>query len=278
MAAVALIALPYDSGRFEERMGCGPGVLMAGGLIDALRAQNFEVNTSSIRLPAAFHTEASALVDLQRSAVLAIREARARGDRPIVLSGNCGPAALSAVAALGGMTTGVIWFDAHGDFNTPETSASGFLDGMGLAILMGQCWSNLVQRFESFTPVPAEHVVQVGVHDVEEEEGARLAESSMVRIHPGRLDALDAAIRALSTRVSQVYVHVDVDVLDLAEGAANSYACAGGVRLADLREALKTIGKVIPIAAGSITSYDPKADSDGRIGRAIPHIVELLVR
>lgn len=83
MPAVSLIQLPYDSGRFDERMGCGPDALIANGLADTLRERGFEVDVISIRLPDAFQTEGSALVELQRRGVAAAREAIARGAKPI---------------------------------------------------------------------------------------------------------------------------------------------------------------------------------------------------
>src|SRR6476469_14090 len=128
---VAFIQLPYDSAQLNARMGAGPAALIARGLADELRG-DCEVDIVDIHLSPGFHTEASALVELQRDATVAAREAMARGARPIFLSGNCGPAALSAAAVLGSATTGVVWFDAHADFNTPETSPSGFLDGIAL--------------------------------------------------------------------------------------------------------------------------------------------------
>jgi arginase len=275
---ISLIALPYDSGRLDTRMGRGPGAILERGLAEHLRSKQFDVAVTSIRLPERFWTEGSALVELQLQAALAVREAVSRGAQPVLLSGNCGPAALAATAALGPKTTGVIWFDAHGDFNTPETSASGFLDGMALAILSGQCWSKLAGRFESFAPVPMEHIIQIGVRDIDPEEAMRLEQSGITRVGSNELVRLPEAIRELAHRVGQVYVHVDVDVLDLSEGWANTYACRGGLMLEDLYGALEMIGPSVKIGAGSITSYDPEADRDNRIGRAIPHLVELLAR
>jgi len=276
--AISLIQLPYDSGRFEQRMGRGPGVLIASGLVDCLRARDIEAELVSIRLTDDFQTEGSALVQLQCRAVAEIRAAMDRDSRPILLSGNCGPAALSATAALGATSTGVIWFDAHADFNTPDTSASGFLDGMSLAIVTGECWPQVAHRFDHFERVPPEQIIQVGVRDIDAEEEERLKRSAIKRIGPQELSRLAAALRDLAERVSHVYVHLDVDVVDISEGSANSYACAGGLSLEELDRALDLIGASLPIAVGSITSYDPEADSDGRIAGAIPRMVELLAR
>jgi arginase len=82
----------------------------------------------------------------------------------------------------------------------------------------------------------------------------------------------------LDERVRHVYVHLDVDVVDISEGSANSYACAGGLSLEELDRVLDLIGNLLPIAVGSVTSYDPEADSGGPIASAIPRMVELLAR
>jgi arginase len=259
-------------------MGRGPGALIAAGLAATLETAGFEVESVVIQLPDGFLTEGNALVELQRAGVAAVSDALARGARPVLLSGNCGPAALSAAAALGAETTGVIWFDAHGDFNTPDTSPSGFFDGMGLAVLVGDCWPELAKRLAAFAPVPSQDIVQVGVRDCDAGEEIRLDQSGIRRIPSTELRQLERAVTDLSQRVTRVYVHVDVDVLDISEGRANTFACAGGLSLDELLGALEIIGRLLPIAAGSITSYDPEADVDGRIGRAIPRIVELLAR
>ena len=259
-------------------MGRGPAAILERGLADQLRSKQLEVHVTSIALPDTFQPEGSALVELQLQAARAVREAVSRDARPILLSGNCGPAALGATGALGSKTTGVIWFDAHADFNTPETSASGFLDGMALSILTGRCWPRLAARFESFQPVPMEHIIQIGVRNMDPEEAMQLEQTAITRISPKELSRVGDAIDKLAQRVPKVYVHVDTDVIDSAEGCANTYACPGGLMLQDLYHALEMIGASVRIGAGSITSYDPEADRDGRIGRAIPRLVELLAR
>jgi arginase family enzyme len=77
---------------------------------------------------------------------------------PLVLAGNCN----TAVGTLSGADPeglGVVWFDAHGDFNTPETTTTGFIDGMGLAIAVGHCWKAMARGVSGFSPVLEENVV-----------------------------------------------------------------------------------------------------------------------
>ena len=274
MGSISLIQLPYDSGRFGERMGRGPIALLDSGLAEHLRSVGNEVDVASVRLSEGLHTETNALVELQGLAVPLIRNAIERQARPIILSGNCGTAALSAMAALDPRSTGIIWFDAHADFNTPETSPSGFLDGMGLAILTGRCWRRLAERFESFQPVLDSQVIQIGVREKDPPEVQLLQESGIKQIPTVALAELPEVLRQLCTNT--VYVHVDLDVIDTSEGRANGWACGGGLSLNQLRDALELIGCRASIVAGAVTCYDPAVDADGRIGRAIPRIVELL--
>jgi len=276
MGSISLIQLPYDSGRFGERMGRGPIALLDSGLAEHLRSVGNEVDVASVRLSEGLHTETNALVELQGLAVPLIRDAIERQARPIILSGNCGTAALSAMAALDPRSTGIIWFDAHADFNTPETSPSGFLDGMGLAILTGRCWRRLAERFESFQPVLDSQVIQIGVREKDPPEVQLLQESGIKQIPTVALAELPEVLRQLGPNT--VYVHVDLDVIDTSEGRANGWACGGGLSLNQLRDALELIGCRASIVAGAVTCYDPAVDADGRIGRAIPRIVELLAQ
>jgi arginase len=249
-------------------MGAGPLHLLQTGLKEDLLAVELDLEVVVVRLPEDFYAEAEALVALQRRGVKAIQQSRTANRRVLILSGNCGPAALSAAAALDPKNTGVIWFDAHADFNTPETSASGFLDGMSLAILTGRCWPALAGRFASFEPLPEANVILVGARDLDSPEAAAISQSAITHVAPGRMDLFKDALATLSARVENFYVHLDVDVLDESEGRANSYASGGGLSANDLYAALELLQRSGQTKVAAITSYDPAGDHDGRV-RAI---------
>ena len=276
MAQITLVALPYDSARLNERMGRGPVQLLENGMAERL-GQQHNVDVHTVRLSDAVRSEGQALVELQNLAVPIVRDAIAHERRVLILSGNCGPAALSATGALNPQATGVIWFDAHADFNTPETSASGFLDGMALAILTGRCWPALAARFAGFEPVPEANVVLVGTRDAESLEAAALRQSAITTIPPAKMDLLARAVELLSERVENLYVHLDVDVLDKSEGCANSYASAGGISASALYAALELLGRTDRIRVASITSYDPESDEDHRVRAIIETAVTMLM-
>src|SRR6266513_2792766 len=279
---IQFLLVPYDSGRREWRMGRGPSYLLRHGVGSSLRALGHEVDAEYVEPgglegpnpPAS--AEIATSFSLYRQVAVRARAARANGALPIVLGGNCGVTlgAIAAATMTGRSDLGVLWLDAHADFNTPETTVSGFLDGMGLAVLTGRCWRRLAERFESFQPVRDSQVIQIGVREKDPPEFQLLQQSGIKQIPTVALAGLPEALKALSTPT--VYVHVDLDVIDTSEGRANGWACGGVLSLNQLRDALELIGRSVSIVAGAVTCYDPAVDMDGRIGRAVPRIVELL--
>jgi arginase len=160
----------------------------------------------------------------------------------------------------------VLWFDAHGDFNTPESTIGGFLDGMAMATVVGRCWTSLAATVPGFVPVAERNVVLVGGRDLDPAEAKLLAASAVTHIRAREVSArLDSALDALAGRVGQLYVHVDLDVLDESEGQANAYAGGPGLSARELLDAIATAGRRCRIGAGAITAYDPRYDGDGRI-------------
>jgi arginase len=97
-----------------------------------------------------------------------------------VLSGNCN-SALGTLAGLNERNCGMIWFDAHGDFNTPKTTESTFLDGMGMAIAAGHCWKKLATTIPWFSPLLDSNIIHVGGRDFDrgEREGCCRRRASM---------------------------------------------------------------------------------------------------
>ena len=204
--------------------------------------------------------------DLDRQLATAIAEARARGAFPLVLAGNC-ITSVGIIGGLSGATTGVLWFDAHGDFNTPETTVGGFLDGMALATL-GRCWTTLAAGVPGFAPVAEENVVLVGARDLDPAEAALLTASGVVHLRPEEAEArLDAELERLGRRADRLYVHVDLDVLDGSEGRANGYSGGRGLSRAALLDAIRMAGRRCRVAAGAITAYDPGYDLDGAVAQ-----------
>jgi arginase len=267
MAPTRIIVVPYDSGRRDVRMGAGPRQL-APHIAKALRDAGHDVRIDEISADVeSVRGELAITIDLLTSLAESVRDARANGEFPLVLAGNCN-SSLGTVAGLGAELhndLSVCWFDAHGDFNTPETSVSGFIDGMALAMLTGRCWSAITRRIPGFQPVAERQVTQVGVRHPDPAEISLLETSDIRRIAAN--SRTDEEIRAALAQAPAIYVHLDLDVLDESEGRANQYACGGGLTSAALLDALRGLASINRVQALALTAYDPAVDTDGRIRR-----------
>jgi len=262
---IALIEVPYDSGRFDERMGAGPR-LLAAALPPLLAARGHDVEVEPVRAGDGFLTEVGAMVALQPLVRAAVVEARAAAQLPVVLSGNCGIAALGAMTALP-PRTGVLWLDAHGDFNTPETTPTGFLDGMAIATLTGRCWPEVARGLAGFVPVADERIVLLGPRALDAAEEDALARSGIAWLSPAGVrdgEQVARAVERLAGACDGLYLHLDLDVLDAADLRANGFAAEGGLRMQEVLEAIAVARAARPILAVGVTAYDPRSDDPQR--------------
>jgi arginase len=265
---LTLLEVPYDSGHYAARLGRGPLHLVEAGLADRLAAGGHDVELVRIRLPEGFRSAAAEAAALQRLIRRGVLEATAAGRLAITLAGNCTPAALGSTTAFAPGTTGVLWFDAHGDFNTPETSASGFFDGMGLAVVTGSCFAGLAASMEGFQPTPEANVLLIGARDLDAGEVRRLAGSEVRHLPVAEIradaEALPRALSGIAGRVERFYLHLDLDVLDPAALCANEFASPSGLSLEELEAAITAAGTRRPLGAIALTAYDPSADTEAK--------------
>src|SRR6202011_5181183 len=150
---IQLFLVPYDTARRGWRSGAGPEHLINAGLTTHLRSQGHVVadiqviEDDSTQPP----TEIRTAFELARRLASGVREARACGRFPLVLSGNCN----SAVGTLSGLTPArraLFRFDTHGGCNPPDTTPTEFLDGTGLATALGLCWHQLAASVPGYSP------------------------------------------------------------------------------------------------------------------------------
>lgn len=276
---IQLIQVPYDSGHRGVRMGYGPEYFVQHGISEQLQRHGRTVAVESIEAQRPFRAEIYTAYELHRQLAQSVRAAQERGAWPLILSGNCN----SALGTLGGIEAhqaGIIWFDAHGDFNTPETTTGGFLDGMALATATGRCWVRLTKSIPGFVPVPDERVLMVGVRQLDDGEQALLEQSQITLLkgeqirESGLRKGLEQALVAMRSRVQQVYLHIDLDVLDIQVGRANSYAAPGGLFVEEMEQAITLIAQQFKIAAAAFTAYDPSCDPEENILRVGSRLIE----
>jgi arginase len=284
---VQFLLVPYDSGHREWRMGRGPSFLLRHGAGSAIRALGHEVDAEYVE-PSGVHspnpptsTEIATSFSLYREVAVRVRAVRDSGALPIVLGGNCG-VTIGAVAG-DGSDVGVLWLDAHGDFNTPETTRSGFLDGMALAVLTGRCWREIASTIPGFAPVPDTNVVLAGARDLDpaeeillEESEVRVVRGTAIRT-AGVVAALGPALEALSARVRRLHFHLDADVLDEGEARANMFAAPDGLSISELTEVARLTAERFEIVSAAVTAYDPAIDTNASVPGAIAGALEALI-
>jgi arginase len=271
---IRIIAVPYDSGHRGLRMGAGPEHLLDNGLGEGLRSDGRGLSVTTVRHEREPAAEVATAFELHGLVSGQVRRALAEDEFPLVLSGNCNTATIGTLSGAGPGDLGVVWFDAHGEFNTPETTTTGFIDGMGLAIAVGHCWKAIARGVPGYFALPEQNVVMAGVREVDPAERGRLDASGVTVIDADRIQeqgwrTFAAALDDLKTRVGRVYVHLDLDVLDAGKvGKANEFAVEGGPDAEELAAALGMVRERFKVVAAGIASYDPTFDADGRILRA----------
>jgi len=271
MRALRLIAWPYHAGLRDVGMGAGAGALARDeGLRAALAAAGCAVTGETIPPVDETRPEVARIFELDRRLASRVAAAQTAGAFPLVLAGNC---VSSLGTAAGAGARGVVWLDAHADFDTPEDNLSGFTDVMALAMLTGSGWRALRETIPGFRAVAEEDVVLAGVRDLEPYQRERL-KASAVRTVPGAFDraALGEALDRLHESVTRVYLHVDLDVHDAGSGRANAYAAHGGPSAAAVLDAVDAVFDRFDVAAAALTAYDPEADADGAIAEAARRI------
>jgi arginase len=276
---VRLLLVPYDTALRDWRCGAGPGHLLERGLEDHLQGLGVELAGVDVieddpdRQPAEVRTAFA----LMRRVAVAVRAAREAGESPVVLGGNCN-VAVGVLSALSPADRRVFWFDAHGEFNTPESTTTGFLDGMGLSIAAGRCWAGMAASVPGFEPIAAHHTCLFGTRALDPEEADLLREAGVVVVPPPDVtEPLPESIGAPAAG-SLAYVHVDLDVLDPDRvGRANGHPADGGITAAELTDTLRAIRARFPIGAATIASYAPEYDEGGRIAGAAFAALEALL-
>lgn len=177
---------------------------------------------------------------------------------PLVLGGDHS-IGIGAVAGASDekIPTGAIFFDAHPDFNTPESTITGNIHGMGTAISVGKGEKSLV-NIQGFSPKLSErNTVLIGVRDIDPEERKLLANSKVTVFTMSRIDrmgidcVMEQAIRIAQDGMERVHISFDMDVLDPREAPAVGYSINGGLTFREARLAMEMLNE-----ANIVTSLD----------------------
>jgi arginase len=287
---VAVFGVPTAAGARASGLERAPFALREAGLLSALRARGARVvNLSDLSLfpyrddpahPRARNAEVVAC------AVRAAADEMTRAVREgftIVLGGDCTIVAGSVAGARRelGQPVGLVYIDADADLNTPDTSPSGYLNGMALAVALGRGPQEVVAATGEPPAVRPEDVALVGFRALDPGErsalgdlGLALPASAARRL--GMRVAAALALDGVGNADGPIVVHLDVDVIDAAEMPAKQYLTPGsGLTHAEVSDLLTAIVASPRVIALEVTEYDPSRDPEGTQARKI---VDLIVR
>lgn len=180
---------------------------------------------------------------------------------PMVYAGDC-LAAIGVLAGLqrAGIDPTLVWFDAHGDFHTWETTQSGFLGGMPLAMIVGRGEQTIVEGV-GLNPLDESRVILVDGRDLDPGEDEAVA-ASRLTLRSTR----DLIRRGLPP--GALHVHVDLDVIDPREMPAHNYPAPGGPSLRDVQAALARLAATGRVAAVSFSTWNPSLPGADRASAA----------
>lgn len=286
---VDIIKNPYGGSRNVPELSTSPDYIHAAGLERLVGEWGGELvrPVQDIRLDA---EQARQYGEWNRMALAnanfaeAVREGSRDDLITIGLEANCNNllgmlAGLKYDSAGNARRVGLVFIDAHGDFNVPETTLSGMLGGMPVAIAAGHALHNIRRTTGLAEPLPMSNIVWGGVRDLDPLEADRFTEYEVQQFSVQDIRELSAnlekQIRDLSDRVDVIYVHIDMDVLDPAEVPGHNLTVPDGPSSEELAAALSWMFENPRIAALGIASTPSfNLDPDGVSRQAALNLIE----
>ncbi len=272
--SLAILIVPYELERDDTPIARAPEELIARGFDRKLRRRGFALGVRRIRVEND-GGRVGTLGALAREIAKWVATAREQDRFPVVVSGSC-LSALGVVTGLRapGRRSSVLWIDAHGDFNDEASSPSGYWDGMALGAVCGRSLPAL-RELAGAVEVPGGRVVHLGGRNLDPPEVEAFEGEGVLCLGPHAL-ARGGAVGALKKRLRtarDIYLHVDLDGLDPQDAPAVAFPEIGGVRLEDLKAALRELPQpaAVTFSAMSFANFGP-----AKILRTLGVCVEIL--
>jgi len=291
---ISIIGAPVWLGQPHYGTQFGPDALRSVGLIDALRTINGDVldigNATPKQLPPASEAKAHNLKNLEavRASVELLSEKVSQivsaGRFPLVLGGDHS-LALGSLAGIAKhyKNLGVIWYDAHADINTPETSPSGNIHGMPLAASLGLGHKSLTQLSGYAPKVNPENLVLIGIRDLDPGEISLIKEkkikffTSEDVLRLGVNAVIKETLSYLAPRCDGIHLSFDLDVINPQEIAGVGTPAVGGVDLASTMEAMHLLFRSSKITSADFVEVNPLLDQDGQTTTAALTLIQALI-
>ncbi|MGD2168049.1 MAG: arginase [Gammaproteobacteria bacterium] len=294
-AKVALIGAPTDAGAGRRGAAMAPEALRVAGIKEAIRRLSRQV-TDYGNLAGPGNPELPRNGDYRHLHEVAtwcavVRETVANaldaGELPILMGGDHS-IAIGSIAAVAnhcrrqGRALTVLWLDAHADFNIPESSPTGNLHGMPVAVIAGHGPPELTDLGDQVPMVPADHIVQIGVRSVDEVEKKLVSDEGLVVYDMRQIDeqrmrvVMQRALELASQNDSHLHVSFDVDFLDPGIAPGVPTTVPGGPTYREAQLCMEMIHDSQLMGSLDIVELNPAFDVRNRTASLVVELVESL--
>jgi arginase len=282
--SVTLIYVPLYLGGSHRGVSMGPAAMRVADVSDRIEKLGFRVAREiEINVPPSvcwWDKPSSArcvpeIADVSLEISSAVEGALADGTIPITIGGDHS----LAIGSIAGVSNyyrqqkqdyGLIWFDAHGDINTPDTSHSGNVHGMPLAISLGTGDPRLTELHGYSPKVEGKRSVLIGIRDIDEAERDIIGKSGITAFtirdidHLGLGRVTDLALGAVGADVSGIHLSFDIDVLDPEVAPGVSTPARGGLTYREAHLALTLLAESQLVRSIDIAELNPAFDMQNR--------------
>jgi arginase len=255
MAKMVFIGVPYWLGKKDEY----------SGVVEIVRDSGIasEFGAEWVDIAPQFSDDEHPVISVNRAIAEAIQ---AHHDAiPMIMAGDC-TACVGAMKGLEAQSPHVLWYDAHGDYNTPETSPSGFLGGMPLAAMVGR-GSQWMLEGVKMTPIAEERVVLIDARDLDPEEAQLVRESKLTHLP----DVADVDGYAWDN--ASIYLHFDGDIIRLEDHPAVNYPAEGGPTLEASIASIQSALQQANVAGFFVTLWNDSFEGADKSRQALMQVI-----
>jgi len=284
--SIEIIGVPVDLGAGRRGVDMGPSAIRIADLearLEQLGHKVSDIGDLDVMIP---ETQKVGEGKLRYKAPIlaictqlctAVEKALEKNRLPLVLGGDHSIAIGSIAGSSGHFarqneSIGLIWFDAHGDSNTPETTPSGNIHGMSLAVSLGQGDPELVNMGGRAPKVAARNTVLIGIRDLDSGERDVLKKSG-VNVYTmrdlderGMRDVVDEAIGLAADGTAGVHLSFDLDVVDPEDAPGTGTPVWGGITYREAHLAMELIADRAQIVAVDLVEVNPVLDTQNMTG------------
>ncbi|RFU61020.1 arginase [Peribacillus glennii] len=273
---ISMIGLPMDLGQTRRGVDMGPSAIRYAGVVERLEALEIEVDDLGdivVGRPRLIENPNSNLKNLElvgkANVMLAENVDRiiGKGSFPLVLGGDHS----IAIGTLAGVAKhyenlGVIWYDAHGDLNTEQTSPSGNIHGMPLAVSLGLGHSDLVNIYGYAPKVKPENIVIIGARSLDhgEKELIRDKGIKVFTMHEidrlGMAKVMEESIGYLRGRTDGVHLSLDLDGIDPQDAPGVGTPVIGGISYRESHLAMEMLAEAGIVTSAEFVEVNPILD------------------